>query len=68
MWLAGDPPRRTPAEAPTTYHCARAARRTQDINPEELKRAALAMKNDDSTLGVKAMVKRLKEMGDVDVI
>ena len=38
------------------------------MDPEELKRAALATKNDDSTLGVKAMVKRLKEMGDVDVI
>ena len=36
------------------------------MDPEELKRAVLAMKNDDSTLGVKAMVKRLKEMGDVD--
>ena len=68
MWLAGDPPcRRTPAEAPTTYHGARAAR-LQDMDPEELKRAALAMTNDDSTLGVKAMVKRLKEIGDVDVI
>ena len=53
--------------SPTTYHGARAAR-LQDMDPEELKRAALAMKNDDSTLGVKAMVKRLKEMGDVDVI
>ena len=37
------------------------------MDPEELKRAVLAMKNDDTALGVKAMVKRLKEMGDVDV-
>ena len=35
--------------------------------PEELKRAVLAMKNDDTTLSVKAKVKRLKEMGGVDV-
>ena len=37
------------------------------MDPEELKRAVLAMKNDDTALGVKAMVKQLKEMGDVDV-